>query len=213
MAYRQVTLDHAPEVTDTSRHWRRSALALTAATLATAVACGYNAHKTAEITPSPSTQVPAAAGGSASTRALTFGWGKRVQLSYDTFGKWNPKHPEPVYANNLKDSPPALLVVDDGRYNFPKDPDPNTDQPTGLYLHPIQEPGQAVAKVPDGTVLKAVAWTDKGQTVSDASGQPGSPIWEEVETKDAGFRAWVPWVNVGYTALSELRQLPYVPNP
>ena len=135
-----------------------------------------------------------------------FAWRKRVQLSRDTFGKWNVHTPEPIAGEHLKGKHPYLLVVDDGRFNAPQDPDPNTDDPTGLYPVPTQQ-SDSVTAVPDGTVLKAIGWTNKGQPVSDAHGGNGSPIWEKVVGHD-GSTVWVPWVNVGYTALAKLHQLP-----
>ena len=140
--------------------------------------------------------------------AADFAQNRRVRLTAATFGIWGAKHPEPTRDAQLTGKNKYLLVVDDGRYNFPANSNPDTDQPTGLYSEPTQK-SQPVTKVRDGTELKVVGWTDKGQPVSDAHGGSGYPIWEEVEGRD-GTQAWAPWVNVGYTALSELHKLPKV---
>lgn len=135
-----------------------------------------------------------------------FAWGKRIRLTRTTYGKWDEGHPEPLQGKHLSTSPKYLLAIDDGRFNYPADPNPATDAPTGLYAVPTQQ-STAVTKVPDGTVLKVIGWTNNGQAVSDAHGGSGYSTWEEVVGHD-GTKAWVPWVNVGYTALSLLHELP-----
>lgn len=147
--------------------------------------------------------------GDPSNSVANFSWGKRVKLRRSTFGKWNPRHPEPVrkaVLHPVTNDDPYLLVGDDARYNFPADPNPNTDDPTGLYSKPTQK-SDPVVKVPDGTVLKVTGWTDEGQYVPDAHGGKGYRVWEKVMGHD-GTEAWGPWVNLGYTALRLVRQLP-----
>lgn len=141
--------------------------------------------------------------------AADFSWGARVMLTSNTYGKWNPDTAEPVQGESLQGTSKYLLVVDDGRFNYPADPnpnDPNADAPTGLYTSATQQ-SQPVTTVPDGTVLKVIGWTENGQQISDAHGGQGYPVWEKVIGHD-GATAWVPWVNVGYTDLQELNQLP-----
>lgn len=152
----------------------------------------------------------AACGGSSSTRKplSAFAWGPRIRLTADTFGRWDSKHPEPVVSDHSHDTPPSLFVGDDGRFNYPSNPNPDTDTPTGLYSKPTQK-SHLVTSVQDGTVLKAVGYTGHGQPVSDAHGGLGNPTWEEV-VSHTGKKAWVPEVNVGWTALRELHQLPQI---
>jgi len=189
---------------------------LTVGALATLAACsGSTTAKTPSPEPSKSlSTVPATTPVTGLKPASDFAWGPHVRLSKDTYGQWDPKHPEPLAkgGNHLQDSYPYLLVVDDARFNYPNHgPDPNADSPTYFYAAPTHNSAVATG-VSDGTVLKVIGYTDNGQPTSDAHGnQLRYTTWEEVVGHD-GTKAWVPWVNVGYTALSQLRQLPSVKN-
>lgn len=142
------------------------------------------------------------------TPAKDFAWAPRVKLTGNTYGAWTPKTPEPVYADHSNSSSPSLLVVDDGRFNNPEDPNPNTDQPTGAYAIPNQEQSQLVSRIPDGTVLKVIGYISHGEPVADAH-QKFSPIWEEIVSHQ-GTTALIPEANLGFTAMSKLAELPQV---
>jgi hypothetical protein len=92
----------------------------------------------------------------------------------------------------------------DGRCNYPEDPNPRTDGPTGVYSNAYQDPSYAVARLRDGTILRLDCFA-RGQEVSDASGNQTS-IWLGV-TLPAGARGYVPDVNAGNYSALQLKQL------
>jgi hypothetical protein len=146
--------------------------------------------------------------------ANVFSWGKRVTLSFNTYGKWTPATPEPLPpgGDRLDANPPYLLVIDDARYNYPANPDPNCDKPTTLYSEPTQD-SPPVAQVPDGTILKAIAFTRHGKATSEAHGIYSS-TWLEVVGHDptrGTVTAYDPIVNVGFP--SEAGRLPEQTSP
>lgn len=91
-------------------------------------------------------------------------------LSPATFCTWRlGRHHVPLTSQT-----PVRLKIDD-RCNVPKDPNPHTDQPTGVYNVALQEPQDHVGEIRDGQEITLRCFTE-GQAVSDAVGN-SSNLW------------------------------------
>jgi len=112
-----------------------------------------------------------------------------VPLDNTDFCTWRfGIHPMPIVALN----PPRVRI--DDRCNFPRDPNPNTDGPTGIYSGAEQDPSREVAKISDGTEI-VIGCYAFGQNVSDAMGD-SSRLWLGIQTPD-GTTGYIPDVDVG----------------
>jgi hypothetical protein len=124
---------------------------------------------------------------------------KHLTLNAANFCSWRlGAHPMPL----VSVSPTRIRI--DGRCNYPEDPSPVTDGPSGVYRTLYQDPAYTVARVRDGTVMKLTCFA-RGQEVSDASGNQTN-IWLGV-TLPRGTYGYVPDVNAGNYSAVQLKQL------
>ena len=103
----------------------------------------------------------------------------------------------------LKSLQPVRIRID-GRCNYPQDPDPATDSPTGIYRVAQQNPADAIATLKDGTVITLTCYT-YGQNISDAAGNLTS-IWLHIALS-GGRQGYVPDVNAGNYSARQLKAL------
>jgi hypothetical protein len=112
-----------------------------------------------------------------------------LRLNSQNFCSWRfGTHPIPLAVLD----PPRVRI--DDRCNYPQDPDPTTDHPTGVYSTPSQESGAPIDRIPDGTEVSLMCYT-QGQEISDAVGD-SSVLWLGVELSN-GLHGYIPDVNIG----------------
>jgi hypothetical protein len=122
-----------------------------------------------------------------------------LTLDIGNFCSWRlGSHPVP-----LKSISPLRIRVD-GRCNYPTDPSPQTDGPSGVYSSADQTSENAVARVNDGTVVRLTCFTH-GQAVSDSKGNR-TDIWLGIRLR-SGMDGLIPDVNAGYYSSNELKEL------
>ena len=86
---------------------------------------------------------------------------------------------------------PVRVRIDD-RCNFPKDPNPVTDSPTGVYGVAAQSLSAQVGSIRDGQLVTIRCYVLNGEAVSDAVGNL-SRIWLGLVSP----RGLIPDVNIG----------------
>lgn len=117
---------------------------------------------------------------------------RNVPLDASTLCTWRlGEHPMP-----LSNQQPPKVKIDD-RCNYPQNPDPKMDSPTGIYKGTQQIHEQLATAVPDGTELTIECYYPDGQKVSDGVGN-ASNTWLHVTGEYNGqFTGNIPNVNVG----------------
>jgi hypothetical protein len=94
-----------------------------------------------------------------------------VQLSRANLCSWRlATHPMP-----LASARPVRVRIDD-RCNYPEDPNPATDSPTGVFSIAAQKLSAQVASIRDGQLVTLRCYVTNGMLVSDAAGNR-SRIW------------------------------------
>ncbi|MEO6502088.1 MAG: TIR domain-containing protein [Jatrophihabitantaceae bacterium] len=112
------------------------------------------------------------------TLAWSMGWFDVAEPEIDSTGltqanfcSWRlGSHPMPL----ISQSPVKLRI--DNRCNFPQDPNPKTDKPTGVYSTANQDSSNFVDRIPDGYLITVRCYIPDGEEVSDAVGNK-SRIW------------------------------------